>query len=101
MTKHMTVKEFRRLGLLQELNRQFLHPIGLALSVNQRIGTDEESFGYILDERDDPEGIVYADSEVDEEFYQRALALENERIAFAKIRLEALGFAIQPARPKI
>jgi hypothetical protein len=33
VVKKMPVAEFRRLGLLQELNRQFLHPLGLALEV--------------------------------------------------------------------
>jgi len=38
--KMMEVSEFRRLGLLQELNRQFLHPLGLALEV---IGPDGDT----------------------------------------------------------
>jgi hypothetical protein len=31
--KRMSVKEFREAGYLQELNRRFLHPLGLALEV--------------------------------------------------------------------
>ena len=29
--KYMPIKEFRERGYLQELNRRFLHPLGLAL----------------------------------------------------------------------
>ena len=31
--KRMSIKEFREKGYLQELNRQFLHPLGLALEI--------------------------------------------------------------------
>lgn len=31
--KHMPITEFRDLGLVAEINRQFLHPLGLALEV--------------------------------------------------------------------
>lgn len=55
---YMDIKTFRRLGLLQELNRQFLHPLGLALEV---VVEDDgsERFGNVWDYRDDPEGIVF------------------------------------------
>jgi hypothetical protein len=63
MTKKMDIKEFRDLGYLQEVNRQFFHPLGLALSV--RAPMDEEggewSLDSILDARDDPEGFIYSD----------------------------------------
>jgi len=32
-TKHIDIKEFQELGFLQEANRQFFHPHGLALEV--------------------------------------------------------------------
>jgi hypothetical protein len=55
----MSVKEFRELGLVQEMNRMFLHPMGLALEVViEEDGT--EKFGEIWDCRDDPEGIRFA-----------------------------------------
>jgi hypothetical protein len=31
--KKIDIKEFREKGYLQELNRQFLHPLGLALEI--------------------------------------------------------------------
>ena len=91
--KRMTVEEFRRLGFLQELNRQFLHPLGLALEV---IINDDgsESFGEVWDYRSDAEGIRFAEiSEIDVakgeliERMQRAKAMERESL---------LGYNIQP-----
>ncbi len=56
--KRIDISEFRKMGLVQELNRQFLHPLGLALEV---IVEDDgsESLGGIWDYRDDPEGMLY------------------------------------------
>lgn len=45
--KYMDVAEFRELGFLQEANRQFFHPLGLALSVAV---LREEAFQNWLDE---------------------------------------------------
>jgi hypothetical protein len=55
---YMTVKEFRELGFLQEVNRLLLHRAGLALEV---IINDDgsEQFGGIWDCRDQPNGISY------------------------------------------
>lgn len=58
--KRMDIEEFRRLGLLQELNRLFLHPRGLALEVVVEEGQPTR-FGGIWDSREDPEGIAFAD----------------------------------------
>jgi hypothetical protein len=45
--KYIDIKEFREKGYLQELNRQFLHPLGLALEVViHEDGT--ESLGRVL-----------------------------------------------------
>jgi len=55
--KTLSIKEFREKGYLQELNRTFLHPLGLALTV--QIENGEETFSQIWDSRDDPEGIYY------------------------------------------
>ena len=57
--KRMDVKEFRKLGYLQELNRQFLHPLGLALEVVIDEDTGNESFGGVWDYREDLKGISY------------------------------------------
>ncbi len=57
----LDVAEFRRLGLLQEINRLFLHPRGLALEV---VIDDDgtEKLGGIWDYRNDPEGMAFGDN---------------------------------------
>jgi hypothetical protein len=89
--KHMDIAEFRSKGYLQELNRRFLHPLGLALEVV--IEEDgSERLGGIWDYRDDPEGIWYA-GEADAEKAERITGLLAER---APAREDALGFFIEP-----
>lgn len=90
--KRMTVKEFRELGYLQELNRQFLHPLGLALEV--RLNSDNsESFGEVWDYRDDPEGITYGPDMIDPVKAERVL-LEGARKIIP--RIHKLGYIVQP-----
>lgn len=47
------------MGLLAELNRVFLHPLGLALEVNMD-DDGKETLGGIWDYRDDPEGMLFS-----------------------------------------
>jgi hypothetical protein len=92
---YISVKDFRRLGYLQELNRLFLHPLGMALEID--VAADgTETLGGIWDYRDDPEGIIFDPSEIDEEFVDRAIRISDERHKLVESRLELLGFAIQP-----
>ena len=56
--KYMNLKDFRQLGYLQELNRRFLHPLGLALEIYKEDNGDFR-FGKIWDNREDKEGIYF------------------------------------------
>lgn len=88
----MSVAEFREEGYLQELNRRFLHPLGLALEVC--IGKDgEESFGQIWDSRDDPEGLIYGPDTMEAAKVEHIRQIENGRTT---ARIDALGFWVQP-----
>lgn len=97
--KRMDVKEFRKLGYLQELNRQFLHPLGLALEVI--VGENgDETIGGIWDFRDDPEGIYFdvkniAD-EQKKEMKTKADYVHSEFIDRLLSRKMMLGFKIEP-----
>lgn len=89
------VKEFREKGYLQELNRQFLHPLGLALSIEiNEDGT--ENLGGIWDYREDPEGMRFgsaiASSSKFKDNIEYITALQEE--AFNK-RMETLGYIYQ------
>lgn len=91
MSKNIDIAEFRRQGYLQELNRQFLHPLGLALEVVVE-ENGEERLGGVWDARDDPEGIWYG-GVVDREKADRIAELRDER---EPARLGKLGFVIEP-----
>lgn len=92
----MSVKEFRKLGFLQELNRQFLHPLGLALEVEVDAKTGDEKFGFPWDYRHDPKGIIFIEepdkSEDRRRKYESVLAHKESCWA---IREKALGFFVQ------
>jgi hypothetical protein len=89
--ERIDIAEFREVGYLQELNRRFLHPLGLALEVV--VDKDgSERFGGVWDYRDDPEGIHYA-GEIDRKKCFRVLDLPTER---RDAREAALGFWIEP-----
>lgn len=89
--KRIDIAEFRSEGYLQELNRRFLHPLGLALEV--MVDDDgTERLGGVWDYRDDPEGINFARSDlrshagrIDEEWERRRPA-----------RVAGLGYMVQP-----
>lgn len=55
--KKISIEEFQKQGYLQELNRIFLHPLGLALSVIVEEDGVVSGWGPIYDFRDDPAGI--------------------------------------------
>ncbi len=89
---YIDINEFREAGYLQELNRRFLHPLGLALEVVvEEDGT--ERLGGIWDYRDDPEGMRYADDGLAD----KATAIDDELTRRAPARIAALGYMIQPA----
>lgn len=90
--KRMDIAEFRRLGYLQELNRQFLHPLGLAMEVNVD-AEGRESLGGVWDDREGVEGIMYGEGMMDPE---KAAHVAGELALRASVRTEVLGYVIQP-----
>lgn len=93
-TKRMSIKEFRDLGYLQELNRRFLNPLGLALEVAiQENG--QEYLVQIWDSRDDPEGMIFGPGMIDPE---KAKHIYDEGAQRQRKRIDALGYYIQPEK---
>lgn len=89
--RRIDIKEFREAGYLQEVNRRFLHPLGLALEVVvEEDGT--ERLGGVWDYRDDPEGMAFTSSP-DPAYATR---IGEEWSARASARHRALGFMVQP-----
>jgi hypothetical protein len=99
MTKYIDIKEFREQGYLQEANRTFFHPLGLALEVNI-LEDGTEYISGIWDYRDEPEGIYYdlknSDQERINSFRENAIHVEIERQHKTHTRYNILGFEIEP-----
>jgi len=97
--KRIDIKEFRKKGYLQELNRRFLHPLGLALEV---VIDDDgaEKLGEVWDYREDEEGIYYDISNSDlnrqSEFVTKKSFIDTEFDSRLKTRKKRLGFDIEP-----
>lgn len=96
--KYMDIKEFREKRYLQELNRNFLHPLGLALEI--KIDKDgNENIGGIWDYRNDQEGIYYGLSSSNkdriEKFERNRLFIESEIEKRRKKRTEMFGSVIE------
>ena len=100
--KRIDIKEFRTKGFLQEVNRQFFHPLGLALEVIIDEDTGNETLGGIWDYRDDPEGIFFLDNLINEE---RIRSIDLLRQSKVKCRVDAAakkdGIAVGPSGVQI
>lgn len=92
-SKMMDLTEFQRKGFLQEANRQFFHPLGLALALS-RPGDDGERILGVWDHRDDPEGIVFTDL-TDDVSAVKAGLVEVEFTRHAEARTNLLGQPVQ------
>jgi len=90
----LTVAEFRDAGFLQEANRLFFHPRGLALEVSEQTDEDVVFFtGAVWDYRDDPEGVVYGPGIIDPDKIAR---VADERRRHVDARKELFGSEVQP-----
>ena len=113
--KRIDIKEFREKGFLQEVNRQFFHPLGLALeiiidwpenmkkleSIDPKLYEEQKEkfhnnpsnhpdavykLGSVWDYRNDPEGIFYGKDVIDKEKIDHVNTLRNSKI---QARLES------------
>lgn len=94
--KQLDPKAAINLGVLQEVNRLVLHPVGLALAVRTDDITGISSY-FIWDAQDDPEGIYFDDVLIaNDDAVAKAERMAHARESRAKARLAALGYVIQP-----
>jgi len=92
-TKYMDIKEFYNTGYVHEINRRVLHPLGLALEINEVEDTTLGNYYVITgiqDWREDPEGVSF--SKLNTEKIERIHAEEMKRFP---ARVAALGYDIQ------
>lgn len=59
--KELSLEDFRDIGYLQEVNRQVLHLVGLAMYIEIDNKTGKVTGVGIIDYRDDPEGVFFPD----------------------------------------
>jgi hypothetical protein len=91
MDKWLNLDEFRNGGYLQEANRRFFHPLGLALAV----GFEEHVTGIVgvWDYRADPEGMGFAEGVMSPEY---AAKIDAEIEAHREVREALFGAIVQP-----
>lgn len=95
MVNYMSLEEFWKGGYLQELNRQFLHPLGLALEATLDL-EGRISLSGIWDYRHDEEGMVYPDNVELGPSRAHADKIAAEQAEKAAVRIERFGWVIQP-----
>lgn len=94
--KYMDIKEFMDSGMLFEINRQILHPLGMALEATGKDGEDGEwRLSGVWDYRDDPEGILFDQETLQNGKEKLQRYMEKEGNAKLDEREQALGFIIQ------
>ncbi len=87
----MNLNSFRDEGYLQEANRLFFHPLGLALVIMD--GKDGVPITLeVWDFRHDPEGVYFGEGMIDADDIK---TIEAERRALSKSRSHKLGFKVQ------
>lgn len=89
--KRMDLSEFRELGYLQEVNRGFFHPHGLALEM--AIDNGQFSISGVWDYREDPEGIIFVDGAIDP---QKIDTVKAELKKHVDARVKLFDHIIQP-----
>lgn len=100
--KRMSVQEFVELGFLQELNRQYLHPLGLAIEARCVLEGGVPvavGLGGIWDYREDSEGIVFTDL-TSEDVLKKAKTVAREFITHQQTREKKFGWTVQPIGDK-
>jgi hypothetical protein len=91
----MGLKEFVDFGYLAEVNRQFLHPLGLALAIDIADRTVQ-----VWDARDDDEGWVFSGVEFPALAAKEARVRAEQDARFPR-RLAHLGYIIQSIDPGV
>ncbi len=91
--KYMDLKEFREKGYLQEANRLFFHPLGLALEMTLEANGEIKLSG-IWDYRDDEEGVMFAKGVISKE---KIANISEQFASFIEARTKLLGSTIQDA----
>ena len=94
----MPIKKFRDIGLLQEVNRKFFHPLGLALEIKIERDKGEYWISGVRDYRQDPEGVRFGVDQLSEKKAEKVKALWQKK---ALRRKKILGYVVQPLKSEL
>ena len=96
---YISAEEFRGKGYLQELNRRYLHPLGLAMAV-EVLEDGTEQLGGIVDFRENKDGVHYnlenASDERIDKFISRKKFIDSEIEKRYNNRVDKFGSVIEP-----
>jgi hypothetical protein len=81
---YLDLNEFRNGGFLQEANRKFFHPLGLALSVIVEEDGTVTGLGPVWDYRDEEEGMFYGPDMINPEKIEKIEELRKSKVEFRK-----------------
>ena len=83
-------------GLLFKINKEVLHPLGMALAVIEDDQGDINSTPEIMDFRNDPEGMTFEkESFINGQAKENAY-MESRGSAALEVRKKILGYIVQP-----
>jgi len=95
--KMVPLEELLDMGLIFEINRQILHPLGMAIAVE--LDPDdpefESKFAGVWDSRDDPEGFLFGDDLMEEGLKKFQDYMEQEGFTKLEKRKQLLGYVVQ------
>lgn len=94
----MDLDEFRTAGYLQEVNRRFFHPLGLALAVETDDDGKVTGIAGVYDDRGDEEDWFFCDPGPDPE---KVVFIDAELARRGPVRSQALGYVVQPPAPTL
>lgn len=92
--KKIGLKELFDHGLLFEINRSFLHPLGYSMSYKPSSGT-EDADSLILQKTNDAEGVLYDEKNFMEGASKFSVFMKNIGNDIIKRRLDVKGFIRQ------
>lgn len=95
--KMVPLEELLDMGLIFEINRQILHPLGMAIAVE--VDPDnpdfESRFAGVWDSRDDPEGFIFDEELLVDSLKKFRDYMEREGFAKLEKRKQLLGYVVQ------
>jgi hypothetical protein len=95
MSKYIPAEELRTTGILQEINRQFLHPLGLALDVLVDPKTGKATgLGGIQDHREASGGVIFSDDMLSKAKARKIREMRKKNLAERKKLFN--GAVVQP-----